>query len=79
MTKQPLSQESDISIVLTSIYVYAESNTELTEVEEHADKDDEAKPGIKIRDKVNDGNDDVSNSWQHGEYNIAMETERNNE
>lgn len=48
----------------------------LTEVEEHADKDDEAEPGVKIRDKVNDGNEDVSYSWQHGEYNIAMEIER---
>lgn len=73
--------------LLASIYAYSESknalinktavsNTELTEVEEHADKDDEAKPGVKIRDKVNDGNDDVSYSWQHREYNIAMNTER---
>lgn len=32
----------------------------LTEVDEHADKYDEAEPGVKIRDKVNDGNDNIS-------------------
>lgn len=47
-----------------------------TEVKEHADKDDEAEPGVKIRNKVNNGNDDVCYSWQHGEHNIAMKTER---
>lgn len=46
----------------------------LTEVDEHADKYDEAEPGVKIRDKVNDGNDNISQSWQHGEHNITMET-----
>lgn len=51
--------------------------TELTEVEEHADKDDEAEPGVEIRHKVNDSNDDVGNSWQHGEHNIAVETIQN--
>ena len=31
----------------------------LTKVEEHADEHDEAKPGVEVRDEVDDGDDDV--------------------
>lgn len=48
----------------------------LTEVEEHADEDNEAKPGVEIRHKVNNGNDDVCYSRQDGENNVAVRTRR---
>lgn len=44
----------------------------LTEVEKHANKDNEAKPGTEVRHKVDDGNDNVSNSGYNAEHNIAV-------
>lgn len=43
----------------------------LTEVEGHANKDDEAEPGAEVRHKIDDCNDDVNNSGYNAEHNIA--------
>lgn len=45
----------------------------LTEVEEHADEDDEAKPGIEVGDEVDNGDDDVRDSREDAEGDIAGE------
>ncbi len=44
----------------------------LTEVEKHANENDEAEPGTEVRHKIDDGNDDVSNSGYNAENNIAV-------
>lgn len=43
----------------------------LTEVESHANKDDETEPGAEVRHKIDDGNDDVNDSGYNAEHNIA--------
>lgn len=44
----------------------------LTEVQSHADEDDEAKPGIEVSDEVEDGNYNISNGWKNAEHNVAV-------
>lgn len=46
-------------------------NVELTEVQAHADKDDKAKPGVKIGDEVDNSNDNVSDGWEDAEHYVA--------
>lgn len=43
----------------------------LTEVQRHADEDDQAEPGVEVGDKVDDRNDDVRNGWEDAEHNVA--------
>jgi hypothetical protein len=43
----------------------------LTEVEEHGDEDNQTKPGVECGYKVNNGNDDISNSRYQVEHNGA--------
>lgn len=45
----------------------------LTEVEGHADEDNQAEPSIEIGDEVNDGDDDVGNSWDDAEHDVAVD------
>lgn len=43
----------------------------LTEVQCHADEDDQAKPGVEVGDEVDNGNDNVGNGWEDAEHNVA--------
>lgn len=43
----------------------------LTEVEDHAGKNDESKPDIEVGDKVDDGNDDVTDGGEDTEQDVA--------
>lgn len=43
----------------------------LTEVQSHADEDDQAEPGVEVCDEVDDGNDDISNGRKDAEHNVA--------
>lgn len=78
--------ELDIKICLLNVSSYnmkcgADStniSTALTEVEEHANEDNEAEPGTEVRHKIDDGNDDVSNSGHNAKHNVAV-TQINNE
>lgn len=40
---------------------------ELTEVQAHADENDQAKPGVEVGDEVNDGNDNISDGGEDAE------------
>lgn len=43
----------------------------LTEVQSHADEDDQAEPGVEVCDEVDDGNDDVSDGREDAEHDVA--------
>lgn len=43
----------------------------LTEVQRHADKDDQAEPGVEEGDEVDDGNDDVGDGREDAEHDVA--------
>lgn len=43
----------------------------LTEVERHADEDNQAEPGVEVGDKVDNWNDDVSDGWEDAEHNVT--------
>ncbi len=62
--------------VIVHILIYQHENkcvcAALTEVEKHANENDEAEPGTEVRHKIDDGNDDVSNSGYNAEHNIAV-------
>lgn len=45
----------------------------LTEVEDHADKNDESKPDTEVRDEVDDGNDDVTDGWKDAEQDVTKD------
>lgn len=45
----------------------------LTQIQGHADEDNETKPCVKICDKVDNGDDDVSNGWKNAEDDVAVE------
>lgn len=45
----------------------------LTEVEGHANEDDEAEPGVKIGDEIDDGNNDVSDGGKDAEYDVTVQ------
>lgn len=44
----------------------------LTEVQRHADEDDQAEPGVEVGDEVDDGNDDVGDGWEDAEHDVAV-------
>lgn len=44
----------------------------LTEVQGHADEDDETKPGVKECDEEDDGDDDISDGWEDAEHYVAV-------
>lgn len=50
----------------------------LTEVQRHADEDDQAEPGVEVGDKVDDRNDDVSDGWEDAEHDVAAGGGRSN-
>lgn len=52
--------------------------TGLTEVQAHADEDDEAEPGVEVSDEVDDGNDNISDGWEDAEHYVAVETGQKN-
>lgn len=43
----------------------------LTEVQRHADEDDQAEPGVEVGDEVDNRNDDVGDGWEDAEHNVA--------
>lgn len=43
----------------------------LTQVQSHADKDDQAEPGVEVCDEVDDGNDDISDGRKDAEHDVA--------
>lgn len=44
----------------------------LTEVEGHANEDNEAKPGIEIGYEIDNGDDNVSNSGEDAEHDVTV-------
>lgn len=44
----------------------------LTEVQRHADKNDQAEPGVEVGDEVDDGNDDVGDGREDAEHDVAV-------
>lgn len=44
----------------------------LTEVQGHADEDDETEPGIEVCDEVDDGDNNISNGWEDAEHYVAV-------
>lgn len=43
----------------------------LTEVQSHADEDDQAEPGVEVCDEVDDRNDDISDGREDAEHDVA--------
>lgn len=43
----------------------------LTEIQAHADEDDEAEPGVEVGDEVDDRNDNICDGWEDAEHNVA--------
>lgn len=61
---------------ITPFILSVKLNFGLTEVQGHADKDNEAEPGIEVSDEVDDRDDNVSNGWEDAEHYVAEERKR---
>lgn len=48
------------------------SEGKLTEVQGHADKNNQAEPGVEVGDEVNDGNDNVGDGGEDAEHNVTV-------
>lgn len=54
------------------------SDGKLTEVQGHADKNNQAEPGVEVGDEVNDGNDNVSDGGEDAEHNVTVRQREGN-
>lgn len=50
----------------------------LTEVQAHADENDQAKPGVEVGDEVNDGNDNISDGGEDAEHDVTGRQRQSN-
>lgn len=59
--------------VCVNIYTFRNDHCQiLTEIEGHANEDYEAKPGIEIGYKIDNGDDNVSDGGEDAEYDVAV-------
>ena len=57
-------------MILTKI-TKKQKKTQLTKINSHCGKDNEGKPGVKLRQKVQDGDDNVDDRWHDTEHDIV--------